>query len=168
MRSKLIGTLLGLVLLACSAVIVMDQQGAFGNEPFPGTGSSGSAPANNDNPYNLPPSTEPSTPESSKPSTPAAPDPADIPVTEPPATEPPVTEPQGETMFPENPKPDTTTPGPGNSTDAGSGTQAEPIFPENPAPDTTAPSTGTTEIPPSEAAPSGTNNTDNSGYQDLK
>ena len=168
MRSKLIGTLLGLVLLACSAVIVMDQQGAFGNEPFPGTGSSGSAPANNDNPYNLPPSTEPSTPESSKPSTPAAPDPADIPVTEPPATEPPVTEPQGETMFPENPKPDTTTPVPGNSTDAGSGTQAEPIFPENPAPDTTAPSTGTTEIPPSEAAPSGTNSTDNSGYQDLK
>ena len=166
MRSKLIGTLLGLVLLACSAVIVMDQQGAFGNEPFPGTGSSGSAPANNDNPYNLPPSTEPSTPESSKPSTPAAPDPADIPVTEPPTTEPPVTEPQGETMFPENPKPDTTTPGPGNSTDAGSGTQAEPIFPENP--DTTAPSTGTTEIPPSEAAPSGTNSTDNSGYQDLK
>lgn len=158
MRSKLIGTLLGLVLLACSAVIVMDQQGAFGNEPFPGTGSSGSAPANNDNPYNLPPSTEPSTPESSKPSTPAAPDPADIPVTEP----------QGETMFPENPKPDMTTPGPGNSTDAGSGTQAEPIFPENPAPDTTAPSTGTTEIPPSEAAPSGTNSTDNSGYQDLK
>lgn len=52
-RSRVISALLGLVLIACAVVIVMDQQGLFGNAPFPwGSGSSGQ---NSD--YNLPPST---------------------------------------------------------------------------------------------------------------
>lgn len=50
-RSRVISVLLGLILVACGAVIVLDQQGAFGNDPFPGT-----APATGNNDYNLPPS----------------------------------------------------------------------------------------------------------------
>ncbi|RJF72273.1 hypothetical protein D3875_12630 [Deinococcus cavernae] len=143
MRPKLIRTLLGLILLACSAVIVMDQQGAFGNEPFPSTGSStdsAGSPADpsSGDPYNLPPATPeiPAPPDTSKPA-PSTPQDGS---------------PPAEPIFPEAPDPSASdTSSPGNAA------------PDNPATDNSTPDTP--EILPTTPD---TSSNDQSGYQDLK